>query len=299
MDYSWLSIFALVFIPGLAIYLVIYLISKIINSSQLYAEFKQNLNELIMSILLFIIIVSVVSFGDDLAHYRLGVNSLINGSKIYVANETSNITSIIMSMDKFVKVASVQGSTSSYCTLGGAFGASLSGCGSYSVLTASLPNVLNALFITLAELKSLTVLLNFTNLYVITLLFPLGLFLRIFSFSRGAGGVILSIVITLYFVVPFTILIYSDLMQYVKGGFSLLQVPSVPSCDAANITIYNLIRVENVIPKIPEIVLQDMLFFVKTTLLVSLVLAVLVASPMALSRGMGVYVDFSSLQRLI
>jgi len=309
MAYSWLSTFALVFVPGLVIYLVLFLISKIMNSPKIYAEFKQNMNELVMTLFIFIFIVVLFGISDDLALYRLTpvgqVPTLINGSLDNINQMADNVSLIITSTDKFNKDASMQGSSSSFCTLAGMFGASLSGCGSYSVLTSGLPMVLNALVVSLSELKTILTLLQFSGEYAITLLLPLGLILRIFSFTRGAGSVILAIAITLYFVVPFTILIYFDLMQYIPLQHTKdvtpvdFKLPKIPTCDAADVTSANLLSVQNIIPSVVSLISTDMYFFVVITLLTSLVLAVLVATPMALSKALGVYVDFSSLQRLI
>jgi hypothetical protein len=112
------------------------------------------------------------------------------------------------------KVGAVS-SVSAFCNLMGA-GLTVAGCSAYGVLRGPVGQLLNAQGLGLIELRAQQLLLSIASNYALTLLLPLGLLLRCLHFSRKAGGTLIALALSIYIVLPISIV----LAQSLADGFA-------------------------------------------------------------------------------
>ncbi|MCL6089100.1 MAG: hypothetical protein M1530_02960, partial [Candidatus Marsarchaeota archaeon] len=125
------------------------------------------------------------------------------------------------------KVGAVS-SVSAFCNLMGA-GLTVAGCSAYGVLRGPVGQLLNAEGLGLLELKAQQLLLGIASNYALSLLLPLGLLLRCLHFSRKAGGTLIAIALSIYLVLPISIV----LAQSLADGFAF-SYPSIANLGSAS-----------------------------------------------------------------
>ncbi|MBU0586204.1 hypothetical protein KJ780_01700 [Candidatus Micrarchaeota archaeon] len=130
-----------------------------------------------------------------------------------------------------------EASKSTWCSMA-AVGFNISPCGGFRMISPVISLAMQVVATALAELQGLLTLMNFVNAWLFPILFPLGLFLRAFKYTRGAGGLLMALGISAYLVLP---LVYVTIHEYVVGcaaavsgaPYNSAQVPRVAaSCDA-------------------------------------------------------------------
>ncbi len=126
------------------------------------------------------------------------------------------------------KVGAVS-SVSAFCNLLGV-GLTVAGCSAYGVLRGPVGQLISALGIGLMEVKAQQILLAISNSYALTLLLPLGILLRCLHFTRKAGGTLIAIALSLYFVLPLATM----LSQSMADGFIVGYAQHMGKLDSGN-----------------------------------------------------------------
>lgn len=90
------------------------------------------------------------------------------------------------------------------------------GCIGIQVPSSSITFAMNALVSALLVQNSQVMLLNLAQNFFFPVLFPIGIFLRCFQFTRGAGGFLMALAVAFYFVYPATILVTKGMMDMVE-----------------------------------------------------------------------------------
>lgn len=109
--------------------------------------------------------------------------------------------------DTFKKVKSVsddisqESSRSTFCSFFGV-SANIAACGAYRMLVPPLSFGYQAISLSMMELGAVKTLLEIGKDYVFSIFLPIGLILRTFKFTRGAGGMLLAVGVAFYFVFP-------------------------------------------------------------------------------------------------
>ncbi len=90
-------------------------------------------------------------------------------------------------------------------------GYSVSGCGGFSMISPSLSTAGSLVGFALGELHALKKLLVFGNTFGLTLILPVGIILRTFRFSRGAGGFLMALGVGLYIMLPLGVVFVEEM----------------------------------------------------------------------------------------
>ncbi|MEW6035822.1 MAG: hypothetical protein AB1529_04375 [Candidatus Micrarchaeota archaeon] len=122
-----------------------------------------------------------------------------------------------------------QSTKSMYCGISGA-GFSVAPCGSFSALIPPLTLSLQALSLSIAELSSLRTLASFGDTYAFTLLLPIGILLRTFRFTRGAGALFIGLAVSLYLFLPLAVIFMDELTSTGAPSVASMSLPE-PDCD--------------------------------------------------------------------
>lgn len=117
----------------------------------------------------------------------------------------------------FSRAVGYESSKSFYCSLHGV-GYSISACGSYRQLMPALGLATQALSFSIAELESLRTLVLFSESYMFAILLPAGIIFRTFRITRGAGAFLIAFSVSLYLVLPFTVLGMKEVVDSYNGA---------------------------------------------------------------------------------
>lgn len=155
-----------------------------------------------------------------------GTNSMINGfSQAFVDGSAANLqqaaqnsitasltatTTMMNEIASFDMDVSTESSRAGQCSIMGV-GYSVSGCGGYTVLATPLSMAGGIAGFALGELSAMKRLVDISSAYALTFLFPLGILLRTFRITRGAGGLLIALGVSLHIVVPAGV-IFNDLL---------------------------------------------------------------------------------------
>jgi hypothetical protein len=169
--------------------------------------------------------------------------------------DTSTVLGYIATMDQEV---SENASASTQCTAVGV-GYSVSTCGGYNLLATPISMAGGIAGFALGEQAAMMQLIQVSSEYSLLLLLPLGILLRTFRFTRGAGGLLIALGISMHLLLPAGIIFgsmlgaeflaaptstgqgwnggcsYAD-CPYASGYTASPSAPTVESCNAADIT---------------------------------------------------------------
>jgi hypothetical protein len=119
----------------------------------------------------------------------------------------------ILSATEFNAKVGAVSSVSSFCNLLGV-GISLAGCSAYGVMRGPVGQLISAQGVGIMELEAQRLLILFASKYSLPLLLPLGIILRSLHFSRKAGGTIIALALSIYFVLPLSIILSQASADY-------------------------------------------------------------------------------------
>jgi hypothetical protein len=164
-------------------------------------------------------IMAAMLVGGDTVINAISTNEAFTGSDADTLQEAArnsidetltNVTTIMDSISGIDKSVAVQGSKSSSCSILG-MGYSVSGCGSYTMLATPLSMAGGITGFAVGELYTMKRLIQLSEQFAFPFLLPLGIVLRTFKFTRGAGGLLIALAISLHILLPIGI-IFNDML---------------------------------------------------------------------------------------
>jgi len=169
-----------------------------------------------------------------------GILNAISTATIFARGEATMQDAAIVSLDQTVedlasylsdvesadKEMAREASRSSSCVLSGG-GHSVSACGGYSMLATPLSMSGSILGYAIAQVAAVKKLVMISQEFVFVLILPFGIVLRTFKFTRGAGGLLISLGIALYIFIPAGI-VFTELLQE-KFEYAVTSDPDTPA----------------------------------------------------------------------
>lgn len=196
-----------------------------------------------------------------------------------------------------------EGSKSVYCSFSAvSFG--VSACGGFRMLGAPLSQGLQLTSIALTELQALDFFMSFVENWLFALFFPLGLFLRTFKYTRGAGSLLISLGVAGYIILPLTFAAIHDVTTTFASaqGYSIRSI-EVESCEEYELRNGGSANEQNAIRTFGSMktALPALLFYtlIEATLATIISLAVMIISIRFIGMIAGAEVDVQALGRLI
>ncbi len=247
-----------------------------------------------------------------------GPYSIIGAASVKLSDLRATQSGILSDLMSVGQKLGAESSKSFFCSLQGV-GLSINSCASFRALSAPLSLSFQALSIGLTELSALSTLIGFAQQYGFTLFLPLGILLRSFKFSRGAGAFLIALAFSLHIVVPASTLFMLSLVDaYESSPLSGHQVASISgltvrvcdaqgnncdsesySCDEEDMGISNAKTSSRFFKgSIPALREYTYSFLFRDTLVLIVALVSFAASMRSISRAVGADVDVTSLVRL-
>ncbi len=162
--------------------------------------------------------------------------------------DLSNTATLLNTIGDYDSVLSFEASKSYSCSVS-SLGYTVSACGGYNMLATPISMAGSISGFAVGELSAMKRLLDISQKYAILLFLPFGIILRTFKLTRGAGGLLIAVAISLHILLPIGILFNDalatnfitaingnnpDLAQakvdYTPGN--LYPAGSLPTCDS-------------------------------------------------------------------
>lgn len=221
---SWQGLALLAIIASLLALGLIYAVGYALDSNELKFLAREELVQLVFTGLLVASFAIVVSTLCSFQDYTADAINFIEVSK-------SNLITLNNEIGEVAKDIGEQGSKSVWCSFS-ATGYGVSTCSGYRMLGPPLSLGFQLTATAISELNAMQFLIKFSQDYVFTFLFPLGLFLRTFKYTRGAGNMLIAIAVALYIFLPlgfyFT---HKTVYDWAQPGIPSMQ-GYVQQCDA-------------------------------------------------------------------
>jgi len=206
---AWQNVAMLAMGLSLTLLAIVYMVGMGfgINEMQMLAK-----DEFVQLIALAVMIV-VLFAGDGLLNgistspaFREGSALTMQDTATAIIDTTlANATSLLGTISDFDASVATEASRASQCSLTGggwSLGYGVSACGGYAMLAAPLSMSGGIVGFAIGELSAMKKLILMTETYALSLLLPLGILLRTFKITRGAGGLLMALGISLHIMLP-------------------------------------------------------------------------------------------------
>ena len=200
---NWLNAAAIALGIGVILVALAYAVGMAFSLNELMAVAKEELFQ-------------VLAVGVMLAVF-IGSNNLLNSISVIFADNTSptlqgaalnSLNSILKDDTNLLGVvanydleSSKEAAKSSQCNLIKG-GYSVSGCGGFGMLAAPISLAGSSLGFAISEAAAMKRLVELANFLALPLLLPVGIILRTFKITRGAGGLLMAVAISMHVMLP-------------------------------------------------------------------------------------------------
>jgi hypothetical protein len=299
---------------------IVYIIGTGFGINELQMMAKEEFFQLIAMALMLGVFVGANSLIDAISSNQAWCATGVTSCTLQSAASDSLTASLALMKTTFDDIAkldmdsSIAASQASQCTVMGV-GYSMSACGGFSLLATPLSMAGGIAGFAMGELSAMKKLIEISTNYSLMILLPLGIILRTFKLTRGAGGLLIALGISMHIMLPAGV-IFNDMLAatftnpcpgasqaqcraLTSGYTAALPTPPAVTCDAADInsgqdeavTAYTTLS--NSIPNYLYVIL------VLATLGPVISLLMFAASLRALTSLGGAEVDVSVISRFI
>jgi len=228
---DWQALAILAAFSALIVLIILYLISYAVDSREMRMMARGEMFQVFITMMFIVLFVSFDGYS----------NALMSGGISEAFGETSE-NHIDYAMALLEENADYQwdvlkaltenltiplGSMASTSATCGVLGASFSypGCIGIQVPFSSLMFATNVMVSAMLANNSQIILLKLAETFFFPILLPLGLFLRCFQFTRGAGGLLIAIAVAFYFIFPISIVLTTAMANKVDMGDPMDLIP--------------------------------------------------------------------------
>ncbi|MBN2121647.1 hypothetical protein JW721_01135 [Candidatus Micrarchaeota archaeon] len=232
-ELEWHSFAFIAAISALGVLAILYMISYLVDSPEMRMLSRQEVYQVGITMLIIVFFISFEAYvyaymggllaesfgGEDASHidYAMGILTENADEQWGMIKElTEYFTMALGSMASSSATCSIMGTSLTY-----------PGCIGIQVPFSSLVFATNTLVTAMLTSNSQIALLNLAEDFFFPVMLPLGLFLRCFQFSRGAGGLLIGISAAFYFVFPISIILTQGMLNTAEIDAGISE-PSIP-----------------------------------------------------------------------
>lgn len=220
-NHDWLPAALAALIAGAGIAAAMHFLSHMFSSQGIKAHAEEEVGALLVTIILLAVVVGGAAPIDkalyNVACPALGGSQCGGGTAdvrtlaMSISQRNIALASKVLDQSSFLNTyVSEQASKSAFCSMLGV-GVSVAGCSSYGVARGPVVQMLTAAGFAMADQYSKLAILQIACGAALPLFLPLGILLRAFKFSRGAGNFIIALALAAYAIFPLAI-IFADSM---------------------------------------------------------------------------------------
>jgi len=303
---SWVSVASMAVLVSLTALLILFMIGYGFGINELRFLSVEEIYQLFVTIIMIGLLYSASLYFDEFSRAVGFEEGLQNASITILENNLNNHSTMVSSLKSFALDLGTEASQSSFCSLQGP-GYTVAPCSSYRAIIPSVSMAFQALSLSSAEVNSLLILAKFGRAYTFALLLPVGIILRTFRFTRGAGGLLIGFAVSLYLLLPLGV-ISMDIItsDFEEERSDYQEIPGLPSpdsssneCDPLDAGTKNLNRAEGLFDSTRQNIKPYLYYFlIKGTLTTIICLILVITGIREISRLAGAEIDVSALARL-
>ncbi|NYZ74156.1 hypothetical protein H0O00_03360 [Candidatus Micrarchaeota archaeon] len=212
---AWQSVAAMAMATSAILLAGIYIIGFGLSISELQILAKEEFFQLIA----LMVMIAALWGGDGILNsvstnmaFAGDAGTMQNASVIILADWRANVSSALGGLAAMDQSISIEASKGGQCNIFG-IGYSVSGCGGYSMLAAPLSMAGGIVGFAIAEIASMERLVQISMNYALNFILPLGILLRTFKMTRGAGGFMIALAVSMHIMLPAGIIFNSMLAE--------------------------------------------------------------------------------------
>lgn len=214
---NWLQPVSIAMFGAVVLLIILFMIGYGFGLDSLKFLAIEELYQVLMTVVIIAVLLGGESAINDTFQNLVGTYTAQTGNMHEIASKNledldTSLGDIHTTIYVFTEDAALESTKSYMCQFLGT-GFFFSGCSSYSTLLFPSTLAFQTLGLAFAELQSLTILLNFAQSYAFIFLLPAGAFLRSFKFTRGAGGLLIALAVTFYFILPLGIIFSNEVAE--------------------------------------------------------------------------------------
>ncbi|MDD5022865.1 MAG: hypothetical protein PHU63_01725 [Candidatus ainarchaeum sp.] len=315
---SWQGNVGLAIFASFGLLAIIYAIAFGFGLDHLKITAREEMSQLIITAVMAGSLVGVVGFIDVFSSQVVSIEGGAGTMQEYALTEVLKVKIIGGLEEDYEKVTnfvehSLRESTRTHHCQFFSTAFFISACNSFSMVSPPSSIAVNAMAISFVEIQSLYLLTDLGYNYAFAIFLPVGLFLRSLKITRGAGAFFIAIGITLYILLPLTIIFMDDLDEFYQNapGVSYPETEelSMPDCDPTTTGSgsYGTIHMDNPneVKKAMGTLLNNNLdsyiyqIFVRVNVTLFVCLTVMVLGIRWLTSAFGAEVDISAISRFM
>jgi hypothetical protein len=201
---AWEPIAAMSIVLSASILALLYMIGFGFGINELQLTAKEEFFQLIALMVMMVTLVGANGFLDSIstnAAFAQGSTTLTGAATTIIDDNTNKLTTTFNNIAVLDLGVSKEGSKAGQCNIMG-IGYSLSGCGGYSMLATPLSMAGGITGFAIGELSAMKRLLAVSSTYALNFILPLGIVLRTFKITRGAGGFLIALAVSMHILLP-------------------------------------------------------------------------------------------------
>lgn len=201
---AWQSIAVLAMFTSLTLLVIVFMIGFGFGVNELQLVAKEEFFQLLALVVLIALLAGTDSILNSISTspaFAQGAATMQEAARTIIDDTTGNIQSVFNNIAAYDKKISVEASKASQCNIAG-MGYTVSGCGGFSVLAAPLSMAGGISGFAIGELSAMKRLIEISETYALTFLLPVGIVLRTFRITRGAGGLLIALGVSLHIMLP-------------------------------------------------------------------------------------------------
>ncbi len=212
---AWQSVAAMAMVTSAILLAAVYIVGFGLSISELQILAKEEFFQL----LALMVMIAALWGGDGILNsistntaFTGGAPTMQNASFVILEGWSSDVKDALAGLAHMDQNISVEASKGGQCNIFG-MGYSISGCGGYSMLAAPLSMAGGIVGFAMAEIAAMERLVQISIDYALNFILPLGILLRTFKMTRGAGGFMIALAVAMHIMLPAGIIFNSMLAQ--------------------------------------------------------------------------------------
>ena len=201
---GWETIGGIAIVTSAALLATVYAIGLGFGVNELQMMAKEELYQLVALGIMMAVLVGTNGLINTLSSTPAlspGSDSLQNASVLLLDGLRDNVSTILTNIGKYDLAVTKEGSKAGQCSIMG-MGYGVSGCGGYSMLPAPLSMAGGIAGFAMGEVSGMKRLILISQSFALPFLLPLGILLRTFKITRGAGGFLIALGISMHIMLP-------------------------------------------------------------------------------------------------
>lgn len=307
---SWQLLTGYAILLSTLILIFMFMIGMAFEIRELQMAAHEEMYQIIMTMLLAAVLVGAQSYMSGLSSQFLGGSQSLQSGATLIIDVTIVHLKIFYAdtLQSSAVTIGNQGAKSAFCSFMSA-GINVVSCGGYRMLGTPISTGYQLMGLVLAELQSMKLLLQLGS-QAFVLFLPLGIFLRAFKITRGAGALFIALGAALYFFLPLGIVFTDKLLlkpysDYAKAQdpaadlYSIPAKPDLPDCDEWDSGDGNMLRAVQIYGEINPLMKQALsIIFLRGVFLPVVSLLIMVASIRFMTAAGGAEIDVSALSKI-